>query len=469
MPNVVIPYKPRNWAIPFHDSFARFAAIVIHRRGGKTTALINHLQRAATDDDWETKRLKHLAPELTDKDIMQLLRGRFYAAILPTYKQAKLVGWDMLKFFAGPIPGIKTNEQELMVTYPSGHKLSLFGADNPESFRGIGPSGLGFDEYSQHPPNIFSEVLSKALADHLGFGVFTGTIKGKNQLYKTHQAFKNDPKAFTIWQDIDVSLKTESGPTIVLLKRAIEDDKDLIKKDLMTQEEFDQEWYLSPTAAIKGAYYAKEISDLVKDGRFKAVPHDTRIPVYTFWDLGKGNKMSVVFAQKVSNEAHVIDFLEGQDNDGIQQVAAKVLNHGALSGYRYGAHFAPHDIKAVEIATGKSRLDTAKEAGIEFREVPMVSVEAGRDMVRGMLKRVWMDEAKCATLFEALSSYAREWNDKTGQFNDNEVHNWASHPSDAVRYMAVAEDKMTNEEERTSQDILTNRHERQTVADDIGI
>src|SRR3990167_9246673 len=100
MPDVAIHYKPRNWAVSFHDSFARFAAVVIHRRGGKTTALINHLQRAATNDEWETKRLKSLAPELTDEDIKQLLRGTFYAAILPTYKQAKLVGWDMLKFFA---------------------------------------------------------------------------------------------------------------------------------------------------------------------------------------------------------------------------------------------------------------------------------------------------------------------------------------------------------------------------------
>jgi hypothetical protein len=37
-------------------------------------------------------------------------------------------------------------------------------------------------------------------------------------------------------------------------------------------------------------------------------------------------------------------------------MVAKVLNLP----YVYGKHFAPHDIKAVELATGKTRLDTAK-------------------------------------------------------------------------------------------------------------
>ena len=38
--------------------------------------------------------------------------------------------------------------------------------------------------------HIFGEVLSKAIADHLGYAAFLGTIKGKNQLYKTYQAGK---------------------------------------------------------------------------------------------------------------------------------------------------------------------------------------------------------------------------------------------------------------------------------------
>ena len=92
--------------------------------------------------------------------------------------------------YAAPIPGCKINESELLIKYPRGHKLQLFGADDPDALRGPAFSGLSFDEYSQQPRNIFSEVLSKALADHLGYAIFLGTIKGKDHLYQTHAAAK---------------------------------------------------------------------------------------------------------------------------------------------------------------------------------------------------------------------------------------------------------------------------------------
>ncbi len=72
------------------------------------------------------------------------LRGRFYAHILPTYRQAKLTTWDMLKYYAAPIPGAKPNEAELSIDYPNGSKLQLFGSDKPdhrsESVGGTGGS-----------------------------------------------------------------------------------------------------------------------------------------------------------------------------------------------------------------------------------------------------------------------------------------------------------------------------------------
>ncbi len=52
-----------------------------------------------------------------------------------------------------------------------------------------------------------------------------------------------------------------------MLSQAMEDDRQLIAKGLMTQEEFDQEWYLSSDAAIKGAYYTTVLAAARKDGR----------------------------------------------------------------------------------------------------------------------------------------------------------------------------------------------------------
>ena len=90
---VRIPYKPRQWATSFHASLARWSCLVLHRRAGKTTAVINHHQRAATDDTWEATRLRHLVPTVTNAQLKDLLRHRVYGHILPTYKQAKLTTW----------------------------------------------------------------------------------------------------------------------------------------------------------------------------------------------------------------------------------------------------------------------------------------------------------------------------------------------------------------------------------------
>ena len=443
MGQVTIPYKPRLWAVPFHNSWLRFSALVLHRRAGKTTAIINHLQRAATNDAWEAKRLKFLAPELTEKQIKELLRSRFYAHILPTYRQAKLVVWDMLKYFASPIPGIKTNEQELMVTYPNGAKLALFGADNPDSLRGIGPSGVAFDEYSQHPSNIFSEVLSKALADHLGFGIFGGTIKGKNQLYRTYEAFKNDPKMFALWQDIDKSLATEEGGTITMLRRAIQDDKDLVSKGLMTQEEFDQEWYLSPTAAVKGAVYAIEYSEAVRDGRIGIVPYDKSLKVHTVWDLGAGKNMAVIFVQRSFGQIRIIDCWQGDEKGGLPEAIKAIQNKP----YIYGKHWGPHDIEATDISTGKTRKEIADTLGLKFEVVPNMPIQDGINAAIFMLSHTWIDEVKCQFFLDAIAAYHRRFDEKRGMFLDEPYHDWSSHFADAFRMLAVIEESVTNDSE----------------------
>ena len=304
-----IPYKPRKWARPMHDSFCRWMCLVLHRRAGKTVATINHLQRAATNDAWERRRLRALEPSLSDRHVKDLLRDRFYGHVLPTYRLAEVTVWAMLKYYGERVPGVVFNEQKLRVTYPNGSRLQLFGADNPDSLRGIGFSGVAFDEYSQHPPNVFSEVISKALADHLGYAIFLGTIKGKNQLYRTYQAGQDDPAWFTVWQDVDGSLETETDVTTTLLRQAVEDDRELIAKGLMTQEEFDQEWYLSSDAAIKGAYYITLLTAARKDGRITRVPYDPALPVDTDWDLGISDNMTIWFSQSLrSGEVRLIDY-----------------------------------------------------------------------------------------------------------------------------------------------------------------
>ena len=189
---VTIPYKPRNWARGFHASLKRWAVLVLHRRAGKTTAVLNHHQRAALDDNWEFSRLRYLLPNMPAWQINALLKRRTYWHVMPTYHQGKLTGaWDTLMEIASPIPGANINKSELLVTYPNGNKVQIIGGDKPDSLRGPALSGVSLDEYSQIPPTAFSEVLSKALADHVGYAIFSGTIKGTDQLFHTYEAGKD--------------------------------------------------------------------------------------------------------------------------------------------------------------------------------------------------------------------------------------------------------------------------------------
>ena len=71
---VQIPYKPRRWASAVHASFKRFMTLVLHRRVGKTTGVINHHQRAAMDDEWERQRLLQLMPHLSPAEVAGLVR-----------------------------------------------------------------------------------------------------------------------------------------------------------------------------------------------------------------------------------------------------------------------------------------------------------------------------------------------------------------------------------------------------------
>jgi len=433
MPEIVIPYMPRQWAIGLHESMKRWKVLVLHRRAGKTTAILNEHQRAATDDGWEKARLKYLMPDVTGKDLKELLKRRVYWHIMPSYRQAKTTGaWEILKEISRPIPGVKHNESELLCTYPNGSKLQLVGADNPDALRGPGLSGISLDEYSQISTSAFGEVLSKSLADHLGYAIFSGTIKGQDHLYRIHEQAKTNPDWFTIWQNVDVSLANESGATIKALRQAMEDDRKLVADGVMTQADFDQEWYLSPEAGIRGSFYGDQMGTARKNGRICRVPYDAMLPVDTDWDLGI-DAMAIWFSQSTrSGEIRLIDYYE--DVGGGLEGAIKTVKEKP---YVYGKHWGPHDIEVREISSGKTRRQIAQALGLRFELTPKLSVDQGITAVQLILNRCWFDESLCKHGIAALSQYRRTWNQRLSTFTAVPVHDGASHGADAFRGLAV--------------------------------
>lgn len=380
-------------------SRARFGVVVAHRRFGKTVCAINHLQVEAL----ECKRQ----------------RPRF-GFIGPTYTQAKAIAWDYLLHYAADVPGVQPRVSELAMNYPNGAQVRLFGADNPDSLRGLYFDGVVYDEYGMQPKKIHSEVIRPALSDREGWALFMGTPAGKNQFYEAVLDAKSDPE----WYFGEF----KASETGILPQTEL----DAAKRD-MTEDEYAQEYECSFEAAVKGAIFAQELANARAQGRVTTVPIDPILPVDTDWDLGVGDATSIWFSQSLkSGEVRVVDYYEAS-GEGLPHYAQVLRDKG----YLYGQHWAPHDIQVKELASGRSRLEVAASLGIRFRVCPQVPLEDGIHAARMLMPRCWFDEKRCQAGLESLQHYRRDYNQRLNEFKATPVHDWASNGSDAFRYLAV--------------------------------
>ncbi len=156
---ITIPYTPRYPRVHERLETHRFSVLVAHRRFGKTVLSINHLLKQAI--------------------LCKRERG-CYAYVGPLRNQAKTIAWSYLKHYAGPIPNVRINESELSICLPNGSTIRIFGADNPDSLRGLYFDGIVLDEVGQMKAEVWSEIVQPALADRLGWALFIGTPKGIN-------------------------------------------------------------------------------------------------------------------------------------------------------------------------------------------------------------------------------------------------------------------------------------------------
>lgn len=223
------------------------------------------------------------------------------------------------------------------------------------------------------------------------------------------------------------------------------------KKAETLKDDIKREYPSTPKEAfeqsIEGAYYAKQMLWLRQNGRItRKCSYNPSLSVYTAWDLGISDAMSIVFVQIAGREVHVIDYLE-ESGEGFEYYAGELNKKG----YRYAAHFGPHDLAVRELGTGKSRMDTAAQHGIRFTLIPRVSNQAeGINAVRLFLPVCWFAEptledmkaegaehrAGVDRVVDCLDNYRKEWDDKLGVFREQPRHDWASHGAKAFETLA---------------------------------
>ena len=391
-------YVARPQFVPLHKRKARWAALVCHRRAGKTVATLNDLIDHALRCDKPDPRFAYLAP---------------------TYQQAKDVAWTYLTRFTANVPGVQYQIAELRVDFPhNGARIRLYGAENYDRLRGLYLDGIVIDEFGDIDPRAWTEVIRPALSDRQGWATFIGTPKGRNHFAQVWDDAGTDPAWFR--------MMLKASETGIIDKAELDD-----ARRGMTEDAYNQEYECSFDAATIGAYYGKDMALAESDKRICSVPYDRTAPVVTAWDLGMDDSTAIWFAQVVGKEIRIIDYYEA---------SGEALSHYAdvlkSKPYSYGEHFLPHDVEVKELGSGRTRSETLMSLGVKPSPGRPRDPEDRINAVRMILSRCWFDHIKTKRGIECLRNYRRDWDEKTKSFRTKPKHDWSSHAADAFGELA---------------------------------
>lgn len=425
--NVALPYDwvPRNYQMRAWRHFegpgeGKRGVCVWHRRAGKDLFAINLCAVKAHE------------------------RVGTYWHLLPTYKQGRKIVWngftrDSRKFLSHfPKELVDSpNATEMRVTFKNGSIYEVIGTDNVDSLVGTNPVGCVFSEYSLQDPRAW-DLVRPILAENGGWALFIYTARGKNHGHKLLEMAKKNPKWF--WEVLVAGDQGTTRPdgTPVISDTIIQDERDAGMPEELVQQEF----FCSFEAPLVGSYYGSQMMLALKQGRITKVPHEPRLPVHTYWDIGMDDSTTIWFHQTIGKEHRFIDYYEAS-GEGLPHYA-RVLRGQVDNGehrreYVYGEHWGPHDIQVREFGPGESRIEQARKLGIKFKVVPVAhDIQDGIEAVRLILASCWFDETRCERGIEALRNYRKEWDEENKIFRGTPLHDWSSHGADGFRTFAMS-------------------------------
>jgi hypothetical protein len=397
-------YKLRGHFHAFHIRRQRWAVLVAHRRAGKTVSVINDLIEKASYNTRENPR---------------------YAYIAPLLRQAKDIAWQYLKDFASPY-NPKINESGLWVelsALPNSPRITLYGADNPDSFRGIYLDGCALDEFGNMKGSVWKEVLLPALIDRRGWAVFMGTPNGPNHFRDMYYQAKDDPDWYVAFLP-----HTATG--------VLRDDDIAAMKKIMDEEQFAQEMLCSFEASVRGAIYARQIEQMLEEGRVGDYPPDHTSPTDVVMDLGWRDDSTMGFVQRRPDGL----LLCKSHHDNLRPISfyiKYIKEYWGDNKLRPGQIWLPHDARAKSLQTGKSIIENFRDAALKPKIVPSLDLLDGIAAARKTFPIWYLHEPATQDLVLALKSYHREYDEDRKVFSNEPVHDWSSHYADMFRYASI--------------------------------
>lgn len=370
-----------------------------------------------------------------------------YWHMLPEAAQARKAVWEAVN----PHTGLRrideafprslratTREQEMFIRFKNGSTWQVVGSDNFNSLVGSPPIGLVLSEYALANPAAWS-YLRPILLENGGWALFIYTPRGNNH----GKALLDSAKESQGWfADISPVSLTKAIPQAAL----DEELREMMRENGADQGKalFKQEWECSFDAAIVGAYYVGELDAAEEAGRITSVPFDPALPVNTYWDIGIDDATSIWFEQQLGSEIRMIEYQEWT-NQPLTAIAGEVKARP----YVYGEHVFPHDVRAREMTTGRTREEVMRALLGNVTVAPLQQVADGIHAVRTIFPKMWFDRVGCAHGIEALRNYRKRYDEKRRTFEEHPHHDWASHGADAMRQKAIThQDRMIDRNER---------------------
>jgi len=400
-------------------------------QGGKRAVAVWH-RRAGKDD---------IALHWTCKAAHQ--RVGTYWHLLPQAAQARKAVWDAVNPYTGKrrideaFPRdlrATTRENEMMIRLRNGSTWQVVGSDNFNALVGSPPVGVVLSEWALADPHAWA-YLRPILDENHGWAMFIFTPRGRNHALRTLELARSEPGWFA--QTLTADDTAIFAP----------DDLDRIRREMIAEWGEDdaealytQEYYVSFDAPLIGAYYAKLVARADAEGRMPHdVPAEPGVPIETAWDLGYTDDTVIWWFQVIGREVRILDYYSAH-GETVEHYCDVVRDRG----WDYGPakrqrHWVPWDARPKTLASGgKSILEQAWAHGVHMKVAPNLSVQDGIQAVRQVLPRCHFARGRCGDGIEALRNYKREWDDDKKAFRNKPLHDWASHPSDAFRILALA-------------------------------
>ena len=222
--------------------------------------------------------------------------------VTANYRMAKQIAWRQLKDMAPRDLVVKQNESDLTIEFVNGARISLRGADNEDSLRGVSLSALVVDEAAYVKKSAWEMVLRPALSDQGGPAWFITTPAGLNWFHDLWEQAEEQDDWCTF------SFTTIEGGNVPAEEIAA-------AKRTLDERTFRQE-YLASFETLSGRCFPE-----FGDGNLDPDVADTNGPVLVGLDFNVG-VMAGCIASKVGDTLHIWDDIsvKNSNTDEVMQM-----------------------------------------------------------------------------------------------------------------------------------------------------